>query len=259
MTFSIITAVKNNKESLRRAITSLRAQTFKDYEHIIVDGASADGTAELIKILADEKRNWRSQPDNGIYFALNEGLKLASGKIVCLLHSDDILAKPEVLEKVAQVFEERNIDSVYSDLMYISKVKEENIKENKGKVIRLWKSGEFKHSSLRFGWMPPHPTLFIRKEIFEKYGLYRTDMKIASDYEMILRLFYKHKITTHYLPLTTYLMSVGGTSNKSVKNILLKSKEDLLALKLHEVPHPLITLISKNFRKLPQFMTRDLS
>ncbi len=107
--------------------------------------------------------------------------------------------------------------------------------------------------------MPPHPTLFIRKEIFDKYGLYRTDLKIASDYEMILRLLYKHKITTHYLPFTTYLMSIGGASNKSLKNILQKSKEDYLAMKINGINFPVITLLNKNLRKLPQFLARDLN
>ena len=112
---------------------------------------------------------------------------------------------------------------------------------------------------LRNGWMPPHPTLFIRKKIFEKYGLYNTDLKIASDYDMILRLLFKHKITTCYLPVTTYLMSIGGASNKSLKNILQKSKEDYLAMKMNGINFPVITLFSKNLRKLPQFLARDLS
>ncbi|MBE0569907.1 MAG: hypothetical protein IH618_00020 [Ignavibacteriaceae bacterium] len=107
--------------------------------------------------------------------------------------------------------------------------------------------------------MPPHPTLFIRKEVFEKYGYYSTDMKIAADYEMILRLLYKHKITSHYLPLTTYLMTIGGASNKSLKNIIQKSKEDYLAMKLNGLNFPVFTLLNKNFRKLPQFLARDLS
>jgi glycosyltransferase len=106
---------------------------------------------------------------------------------------------------------------------------------------------------LQNGWMPPHPTLFVRKEIFDKYGLYRTDMKIAADYEMVLRLFWKHKITSHYLPITTYCMTIGGASNKSLRNILTKSSEDYRSMKLHSLPFPSKTLLLKNFRKLPQF------
>jgi glycosyltransferase len=132
-------------------------------------------------------------------------------------------------------------------------------------IVRYWKTqkNEFtteeqRHRELRKGWMPPHPTLFIRKEVFEKYGLYNTELKIASDYEMILRLFYKHKITAYYLPLTTYLMSIGGASNRSLMNIIQKSKEDYRAMKMNGISFPIKTLISKNFRKLPQFLARDM-
>jgi glycosyltransferase len=173
------------------------------------------------------------------------------------------------------------IDAVYSDLVYVrSKTKDEKREKHDSEffehssfntehsVIRYWKAGDpasldsARDDTLRMtkwlekGWMPPHPTLFIRKNIFEKYGLYRTDMKIAADYEMVLRLFYKHKITPHYLPLTTYCMTIGGASNKSLKNIFIKSSEDYRAMKMHSLPFSVKTLLMKNFRKLPQFFLK---
>ena len=304
MRFSIITATQNNKEGMLRAIECVRDQTYKNVEHIIVDGGSIDGTTEILrhfdKLSAGSAQNDKlpttnyqlltiSEADSGIYDALNKGIKLATGDVIGLLHSDDLYADENVLTDYANAFSKNNVDAVYSDLVYVRKKQEVRSEKLDSKTtnyqllssyntIRYWKTHKSVISNqssvksensynrllvtdhlLKKGWMPPHPTLFIKKEIFEKYGLYNTDFMIAADYEMILRLFYKHKIITHYLPLTTYLMTVGGASNKSVKNILQKSKEDLSALKINGIKFPVFTLISKNLRKLPQFLTRDLS
>lgn len=261
MKFSVITAVRNNKESLTRAVASLREQSFKDYEHIIVDGASIDGTFELIKDIADEKTKWISEPDNGIYDALNKGIKMASGEIVCLLHSDDTFAETDVLEKVAQIFEENQTDAVYGDLLYVSsKTKQANILniEDTTKIIRWWRSGNYNYNSLRFGWMPPHPALFIKRQIYENFGAFDTSLKISADYEIILRFFWNKKISAVYLPKVITRMSVGGMSNKSIGNIIQKSKEDFRAMKMNGIKFPVLTLISKNLRKLPQFLARSL-
>lgn len=293
MKISIITATKNNKDGLLRAIESVRSQSYKNVEHIIVDGLSTDGTAELLRTEIrnqkpdlclptegqDRDRNDKAQSDilrqaqddnglttdnfktktnsyelraiseadSGIYDAINKGIKLATGDVIGLLHSDDTLANDEVLTKIAYAFEQYNIESLYGDLVYTTA---------SGKIIRMWKSGHCTAGKIIDGWMPPHPTLFVKKEIFEKFGFYRTDMKIAADYEMVLRLFYKHKITTHYLPVTTYCMTIGGASNKSLKNIFIKSSEDYRAMKMHGIPFPLKTLFLKNIRKLPQFFRK---
>jgi len=274
-----------------------------------VDGGSTDGSAEILRqtqndpssslrtglIKNDSKQTTNlptgqagysllaiSEADSGIYDAINKGIKLASGDVIGLLHSDDLYADEKVLEKYAEVFASdsgqagmtRQIEAVYSDLIYVrqkSNVEGQmskdhtNIQSYNHSVIRYWKTQakEFttesqRHSALKHGWMPPHPTLFIRKEIFNKYGFYNTDLKIASDYEMILRLLYKHKINSHYLPITTYLMSIGGASNKSLKNILQKSKEDYLAMKINGISIPVFTLAIKNLRKLPQFLAHDV-
>jgi glycosyltransferase len=287
MKISIITVTKNNKAGLIRAIESVRSQSYKNIEYIIVDGGSTDGTLEAIKNLQFTINNLRlvSEADTGIYDAINKGIKLATGDVIGLLHSDDFYLDEFVLEKYSEAFAqsaERQaqsvVDAVYSDLVYI-KGKKPEVRSKNGNseiiehsalkiehsIIRYWKAGyasslgSARDDKLRLtnwlenGWMPPHPTLFIRREIFEKYGLYRTDMKIAADYEMVLRLFYKYKITTSYLPLTTYCMTIGGASNKSLKNIFIKSSEDYTAMKMHGIKFPLKTLFMKNIRKLPQF------
>jgi glycosyltransferase len=298
MKISIITVCKNNKSGLLRAIECIRSQTYNNIEHIIVDGGSKDGTAEILKQVQDDRLlNTQysiltiSEADDGIYEAINKGIKLATGDVIGLLHSDDVYADENVIEKYAEAFtadsgsisgKTKQIDAVYSDLVYVrvkSNVKNQRSNENQSttnhqlktthyslfttdySIIRNWKTQkkEFttesqRHRALLNGWMPPHPTLFVRKEIFDKFGLYRTDLKISADYEMILRLFYKLKIETHYLPLTTYLMTLGGASNKNLKNILQKSKEDFRAMSLNSIPFPSFTLYCKNIRKLPQFL-----
>lgn len=305
MKISIITATKNNKAGLLRVIECVRNQTYKNVEHIIVDDGSTDGSQEILRSAQNDVTKFSipntqyslltiSEPDEGIYDAINKGIKLATGDVIGLLHSDDLYADENVIERYASSFNQPTttnqlltIDAVYSDLVYVAyKTKDKSkklkvhtntqnrrtIKQSYNlSILRYWKthkSVSSNHSSvntintdhlLKKGWMPPHPTLFIRKEIFEKYGYYRTDMKIAADYEMILRLLYKHKINAHYLPLTTYLMTIGGASNKSLKNIVQKSKEDYRAMKISGINFPVLTLISKNIRKLPQFVARDLS
>lgn len=372
MKISIITVTLNNKAGLLRAIESVRSQTYKNVEHIIVDGGSTDGTAEAInkyqltinndkvdelsrsqqnqengtkislptsrdrndsnddkssrtdvRDLKDSERfitpagirNDKSlitnhytlvsisEKDNGIYDAINKGIKLATGDVIGLLHSDDFYTDEFVLEKYAEAFSHRakrqaqsvrdkggtpidsppdrseqaaqgdEVEAVYSDLVYVrEKSKNEHIDnlafKIENSVIRTWKThpSHFDYAQcdtlrmtkwIKNGWMPPHPTLFVRREVFENYGLYRTDMKIAADYEMILRLFYKHKITSHYLPITTYCMTIGGASNKSLRNIFIKSSEDYRAMKMQGIAFPMKTLFMKNVRKLPQFFRKS--
>ena len=305
MKISIITVAKNNKAGLLGAIECVRKQTYKNIEHIVVDGGSIDGSKEILRSAQNDifpTTNYSlltiSETDSGIYDAINKGIRLAAGDVIGLLHSDDLYADENVLERYAEIFKRPfdfaqgdNVDAVYSDLVYVRKKRE--VRSRKSEVensettnyllpttystIRYWKTHKSVISNrssvnssdtdhhllvtdhlLKKGWMPPHPTLFIRKELFTKYGFYRTDMKIAADYEMILRLLYKHKINSHYLPITTYLMSIGGASNKSLKNILQKSKEDYLAMKINGISIPVFTLAIKNLRKLPQFLAHDV-
>ena len=261
MRFSIITAIRNNKDHLRHAIASLRMQTFRNYEHIIIDGASTDGTIDVIKELADEKTKWTSEPDTGIYEALNKGIKMSSGDVICILHSDDEFAEPKVLETVADVFIQNNTDSVYGDLLYVRKPKSlpaSHHKRDTHKIIRWWRSGEFKYKSLKFRWMPPHPAFFVKRKVYEEFGVFDPSFQIAADYEIILRFLWSKKISTAYLPKVITRMTDGGASNRSMGNIIIKSMEDYGALKKNKIPFPIFTLLCKNFRKFPQFLARDL-
>ena len=185
-----------------------------------------------------------------MYDALNKGIQLATGDIIGFLHSDDLYENSDILTKVCTLFEESRSDAVYGDLIYSDK-------NDISKVIRYWKAGEFTLSKIKQGWMPPHPTLFVRSNVYRKLGGYNSNFKIASDYDLILRYFYKHRITSAYLPEVLIRMRVGGKSNRSIKNIFRKSREDYNALIINEIKNPVRTLVLKNLTKLPQFFTRE--
>lgn len=243
--FSIITCTYNSETHLPGAIASLRSGRFDDYEHIFVDGASTDGTLNIIRQHLRPADRLHSAPDKGIYDALNKGLDLARGEVVGLLHSDDRFASDQVLEQVHDAFRDPSVDAVYGDLRYISA-------SHPARLIREWKSAPFKPALLKQGWMPPHPTLFLRRQRLNAVGRYDIGMRIAADYDFILRLFKQPNLTTAYLPETLVLMQTGGVSNRSLGNVLLKSREDLQALRRNGVGG-WRTLALKNVSKLGQF------
>lgn len=246
--FSIITAVHNSKDTIEDCLSSVASQTYRNVEHIIIDGGSTDGSVETIMNSKFKIKNSKvvSEPDKGIYDALNKGIKLATGDVIGLLHADDVYHDENVLAKVAQKFEHEKTDSVYGDLVYVDK-------QNLNKVIRYWKAGIFTENSLLKGWMPPHPAFFVKKQIYDKYGLFDTNLKIAADYDMILRLLGRHKISTAYLPEVLVKMRWGGKSNKSIKNVLQKSYEDYQALQKNNFQNAALILLQKNLSKLSQF------
>ena len=248
MKISIITSVYNNHETVAEAIGSVLSQTHPDIEYIIIDGGSTDGTVDIIKSYQNQVTQFISEPDNGIYDGLNKGIKLATGDVIGFLHSDDLYEDNKVIEKVAQAFMNFGVDSVYGDLTYVDKA-------NPAKIIRYWQSGDFSFNKLGYGWMPPHPTFFVKREIYERYGLFDTSFKIAADYDLILRFLGKQKISTHYIPNVLIKMRVGGASNKSWRNILKKSQEDLQAMKNNSIGG-MFGLLIKNFSKLPQFFRK---
>jgi glycosyltransferase len=245
MKVSLITAVFNNRKYIEYCIKSVLDQTYENIEYIIIDGGSTDGTLEIIRNYEDKISRWVSKPDNGIYDAMNKGIKMASGDIIGFLHSDDFYANEVVIKKVADAFLIHGVQSVYSDVVFFNK--------SMNRVIRYWKAGEYKDTLIRRGWMPPHTAFFVRKEIYEKYGYFNTDLKIAADYELILRFLGKHHITTHYIPEVLIKMRMGGSSNGSVKNIIRKTMEDYKALKINGMNGRAITLLLKIFSKVPQF------
>ncbi len=245
---SIITAVRNNRDNIATCIQSVRSQTYQNIEHIVVDGHSADGTTDIIREHEGEISRWISEPDNSIYDALNKGIHLATGDIVGFLHSDDLFDNPSVIENIAATFMQTGCDAVYGDLLYVSRT-------DASKVIRYWKSSPFDVKKFRNGWMPAHPTLFMRKEVYNRFGLFDLRYKIASDYDLMLRTVGSGKLNCEYLPEIITRMRVGGASNKSLKNIWRKSYEDWQALKRNK-KGGFYALILKNLSKLEQFFRK---
>ena len=246
---SIITVVYNNKDTIKDAIESVLSQTYTNMEYIIVDGASTDGTVEIVKSYGDKISKFVSEKDKGIYDGLNKGVGLATGDIVCFLHSDDLYNNKDTIEKIMKLFDADNsLDGIYGDLVYTPK-------EDTSKVFRYWKSKDFDISLLKKGWMPAHPTLFLKREVYEKYGKFDLSFKIAADYDFMLRVL-SSGTKVKYLPEVLYKMRVGGESNKSIKNIMLKSKEDLKALKKNNIGG-VYALIVKNLSKIIQFIKKQ--
>ncbi len=245
MKISVVTAVYNRAATIAQAIESVQAQSWAPIEHVIQDGQSTDGTLEIARRLANETTRIISEPDDGLYDAINRGISHATGDVIGLMHSDDFFASPRVLEQVAAAFEEPGVDGVYGDLEYVSA-------SDPARVIRHWKSGQYEPRLLRRGWMPPHPTLYLRRAVFEKWGLYDTRYAIAADYDAMLRYLVKGGIRLAYVPEVLVKMRVGGESNRSLGRILRKSREDYRAMKANGVGG-LATLAQKNLGKLRQF------
>jgi len=244
MKISIITPALNSEKVIKDCVESVREQSYSNIEHILVDGGSVDGTvAEARKISTDLRII--SERDNGIYDALNKGIKMASGDIIGILHSDDFYASKDIIESVIELFQNNDINSCYGDLCYIAK-------SNPEKIIRYWKSGDFNIKNFKKGWMPPHPTFFVRKEVYDKYGLFDLSYKISADYELMTRFLYKHSISVGYIERVMVNMRVGGKSNKNIYKILTKMAEDYKIIKHYKLGG-FSTLLAKNFQKLPQF------
>lgn len=249
MKISIITATYNSATHILTAIQSVQEQSYPCIELIVVDGGSTDNTVEIVSSNFVGDLKIISERDEGIYDALNKGVKLATGDVMGFVHSDDYLAGPEVLSKIARSFEKEEVDGLYGDLQYVDK-------QDTSKIIRYWKSEDFRDSFLKKGWMPAHPTLFLRKEVYDKHGLFNLDYKIAADYDLMLRIFSDTELKFHYLPKVITKMRLGGASNRSLKNILQKSKEDLKALKANKIRKPYFALMNKNFSKVSQFISK---
>lgn len=245
MKISIITACLNNEKTIEDCLKSVSNQTYKNIEHIIIDGKSTDNTLEIIKTF-NHISTTISETDSGIYYALNKGILLAQGDVIGFLHADDFLADDRTIERIAEKFQKKqNLEAVYGDLIYISS------KQNQ-KKIRYWKSKEFSPQMIKRGWMPPHPTLYIKKEIYNNYGQFDTKYKISADYDLIVR-FLKKKIKIEYIPEIIVKMRIGGKSNKNFKNIIQKSKEDYQIIRENEIGN-IITLLNKNLMKISQFL-----
>lgn len=248
MKVSIITVTYNSEKTLEDTIQSVLSQDYPNIEYIVVDGHSTDKTVSIIESYGNKIDTFISEPDKGIYDAMNKGICLATGDLVAILNSDDFYATPDVITKIAQKFTPE-IDAVYADLIYISAT-------DKSKVIRRWQSGQYAEGLFRKGWMPPHPTFVVRKTVYDRFGLFTDQLRSAADYEIMLRFIHKHKIKLAYLPETTVHMRAGGASNKSLKNRIRANREDREAWRMNGLNPGILTLIRKPLSKISQFLKK---
>ncbi|MFT7612561.1 MAG: glycosyltransferase involved in cell wall biosynthesis [Parvicellaceae bacterium] len=247
MKVSIITIAYNSEETIEDTIKSVVNQDYPDIEYIIIDGKSTDRTLEIVEKYKSGISIVVSESDQGIYDAMNKGVLKATGEIVGILNSDDLYASNDVISNVVRNIEDA--ECLYSDLVYVDR-------SNTDEVTRYWKSGEYKKGMFKKGWMPPHPTFFVRKTCYNKYGHYSLALKSSADYELMLRFIHKNEISVKYMPLTTIKMRVGGQSNVSVKNRLAANKEDRMAWSMNGLS-PGTATIRKPLSKLTQFLKKD--
>lgn len=248
MKISIITVTYNSASTIKDTLDSVNSQTYKDIEHIIIDGASSDNTLELVRKYGKRVTTIISEKDKGIYDAMNKGIKAATGEIIGILNSDDFLLEKNIIEKIAKTFEENpDIDAVYSNLYYVKQ-------NSPATKIRFWKSKDFKENSFYYGWHPPHPTLYVKKEVYNKYGLFNLKYPLAADFELMLRFFEKDKIKTKYIDIASVGMRLGGATSKNLSNIKRQNIEIIQAFKDNGLkPSPLYPLY-RLIPKLTQYL-----
>jgi glycosyltransferase len=246
MKVSIITAVFNRRDTIEDALDAVSRQDYAGIEHIVVDGASQDGTVEVLERRRSGIAVLVSERDDGIYDALNKGIGLATGDVIGFLHADDLFADDRVVSRIAAAFADPSVEAVYGDLDYVSRTDAQ-------RVIRRWRAGTYSPRRLAWGWMPPHPTFYVRRRVYERLGGFDTRHRIAADYDCILRFLGRGGIVPAYIPEVLVRMRLGGESNRSVGNILRKSVEDYRALRVNGVGG-MGALAWKNLSKLGQFL-----
>lgn len=243
---SLITVSYNAASTLEDAIRSVLDQTYGNVEYIIVDGGSRDGTLKILWKYDGQVEHWLSEPDTGIYDAMNKGIALASGDVVGFLNADDLFADETVLEQVAGAFRDDKIDACFADLVYVSR-------DNR-KVWRYWKSRPFSPGDFAAGWCPAHPTFYVRKSVLDRYGSFDKSFKLAADVELMMRLLERDRIRTAYFPRVWVRMRVGGQTNQSWKNILVQNKEIMRSLEKNGLPFSRIWFMAnKIVNRLKQF------
>jgi glycosyltransferase involved in cell wall biosynthesis len=241
---SIITVCFNAESTIKSCIESVKSQNYTDIEYIIIDGGSTDKTINIVNNYAHYVNHFISEPDRGIYDAMNKGIKLATGDIVGMLNADDYFADNSVLSNIAATFGKYNTDIIYGDLDYINE---------KGLTVRKWRSGQISRRKLEFGWMPPHPTFYCKRHLFEQFGPYRLDYGTAADYELMIRYLYINRLDAFYLKKTLIKMKLGGKSNKNMTARVKGMFFDLKAMRNNGIRLPFIALIIKPVRKITQY------
>ena len=249
MKVSIITITYNSAITLRDTMEAVLSQTSKNIEYIVVDGASKDDTVKIIKEYESKfngQMRWVSEPDKGLYDAMNKGIRMATGDIVGIINSDDFYHRTDVIAKVVEGFQENGIEAIYGDVRFVNP-------DNLDKTVRYYSSKHFSPQLFRYGFMPAHPTFFTYRRYFEEFGYYKTDYKIAADYELLIRFLYTHKLKSKYLPLDFMKMRMGGTSTASIKSNILLNKEIVRACKENDIWTCMPLLFLKYFIKIFEF------
>ena len=245
MKFTIVTPTFNSAATLRDTLESIRMQDYPNLEHIIIDGGSKDDT---LKIATDFPHVSKliSEPDRGLYDAMNKGVKLAAGEVVVVLNSDDFYTHPSVISRVAALLNDTGADTLYADLEYVHPV-------HTNRVIRSWNAGRYRPENFLRGWMPPHPTFFVRRHVYDRFGFFDCSLRFSADYELMLRFLLRHNVSVCYLPEITVRMRAGGASNASLRNRFLVNREDRMAWKMNGLQPKFYTLYLKPLLKIPQY------
>jgi len=249
MKVSIITATYNSVKTIIDTIESVNNQDYENIEHIIIDGGSKDNTLELIKNTPNRVVKIVSEPDKGIYDAMNKGIALATGDIIGILNSDDFYTSSNVISDIVSIFLQGKYDGIYGDLEYVNE-------KDTNKVIRYWKSKPYIKGLFKKGWHPAHPTFFVKKEVYDKFGNFNLKYKIGADYEIMLRFIEKNKIRVGYIPKVLVRMRIGGASNQSIKNIIKANKECYNAWKDNDLSISPIVFILKPLSKILQYLRK---
>jgi glycosyltransferase involved in cell wall biosynthesis len=243
MKVSIITVSYNSANHIEDAIESVASQDYDDIEHLIIDGSSTDGTIEILKKHEHDLALWISEPDEGIYDAMNKGISLATGDVIGILNSDDFYFNDKIISKVATAFSDPEIDAVYGDLIFVDPT-------DLNRTVRTYSSAKWNPTRFARGYMPAHPTFFVRRKYYKQYGLFETDYQIAADYEMLIRLLYVHQLRYKYLPITMVKMRKGGVSSNGVRSNIVLNAEIIRACRKHGIKTSALKIYPKYFNKV---------
>ena len=250
MKVSIITIVLNQKNFIESCINSIRTQTHTDIEHIIIDGGSTDGTKEIIEKYKNQIFRFVSEPDRGIYYAMNKGISMAGGDIIGFLNADDFYTNEGIIKSVVDVFRESNVDSCYGDINYVKR-------DDISVITRIWKSGDYSLNKFKKGWFPPHPTFFVKRDIYTKFGNFNTDFRFSADVELMIRFLCKYGISTEYIPRILIKMRDNGESNKNYINITKSVWECYKAMEYNSINVSMLYIIDTLLFRLRQKIAAD--
>jgi glycosyltransferase involved in cell wall biosynthesis len=245
--FSILTVSFNNVKTISDTINSVLSQTYPEIEYIIIDNSSTDGTFELVQSFGNEISKFISEPDKGIYDAINKGIRLASGDIVGIINSDDFFCNADVIQKVADAFNDTDVDAVFGDAQFVNP-------KNPSRIVRFYSSKKFTPGKFRFGFMPAHTSFYVKRDLFEKFGFYKTDYKIAADFELLTRFIYINHLRYKYLEIPFVSMRTGGVSNNSFMSNIILNKEIARACRENGIYTNYAFIYSKYLLKFSEFL-----